>query len=259
LIAAMGQLIRLESVQSCALVVLDRPEALNALTVAMLDELAETLERVSTDTAVEVVAITGAGRAFCAGVDLKALQDRQLEGGRVGTDFDDAAAMVTNLLERMTKPTIAAVNGACFTGGLELALACDLIVAADEAVFGDTHAKWGLRPSWGMTQRLPRRIGHARARLLSYTARTFSGNEAVEYGLAIESCPAVDLRGKVLALANEIAANSAGSLAAYKSLYSLADNSFLDVGLEQERNLDFTVGDSLARVDTFSRRGKAAP
>jgi enoyl-CoA hydratase/carnithine racemase len=208
---------------------------------------------------VNVVALTGAGRAFCAGVDLKALQERQLKGGRVGADFDEAAAKVTSLLERMTKPTIAAVNGACFTGGLELALACDLMVAADEAVFGDTHAKWGLRPSWGMTQRLSRRVGPSRARLLSFTARTFSGYEAVQYGLAIDSCPVGDLREKVLALARDIAANSAGALAAYKSLYSLADNSFLHAGLEQERHIDFPVEDSLVRVETFSRRSKGTP
>jgi enoyl-CoA hydratase len=255
---AMGGSVRFEVVESCAVVVLDRPRALNALTVAMLGELADVLETVSIDPAVNVIALTGAGRAFCAGVDLKELRHRQLEGGRVGSDFDDAAAVVTDLLEGMPKPTIAAVNGACFTGGLELALACDLMVVAEEAVLGDTHAKWGLRPTWGMTQRLTRRVGPSTARLLSFTARSITGHEAVEYGLAIESCPAPDLRNSVLALAREIAANSAGALAAYKSLYSLADNSFLREGLQQERSLDFVVDDSLVRVSAFNRPGESA-
>lgn len=248
-------MISIELVDACAVVVLDRPDALNALTVPMLAQLAEVLEKVSVDSTVNVVVLTGAGRAFCAGVDLKELTKRQLDGGRVGQDFDDAAAEVTRLLEQMSKPTIAAVNGACFTGGLELALACDLIVAADGAVMGDTHAKWGLRPTWGMTQRLTRCVGPARARMLSFTARSFTGSQAVEYGLAIDSCPLGDLRGNVLALAHEISSNSAGALAAYKSLYSLADNSFLHVGLEQERQLNFVVNDSLTRVSAFSRRG----
>lgn len=166
---------------------------------------------------------------------------------------------MTQLLETMPQPTIAAVNGACFTGGLELALACDLMVTASEAVLGDTHAKWGLRPTWGMTQRLGRRVGPGRARFLSFTGRSFSGADAVSYGLAVECVPAEQLRQHVEALAAEIAGNSAGALAAYKQLYSLADNASLHEGLAQERALDFPIGDSLTRVREFTARRRPAP
>ena len=167
-----------------ATLTLSRPEALNALTPAMLDELDIELRHVGRDPQVRVVVLTGAGRAFSAGVDLKALGGRSLAGGSVGDVLDVPARRSIEVLTTMPKVVVAKLNGFCFTGALELALACDLVVAADEARFRDTHAKFGLRPTWGMSQRLIRLVGVARARELSYTARTFTGVEAAEWGLA---------------------------------------------------------------------------
>ena len=113
--------------------------------------------------------LTGAGRAFSAGVDLKALGQRRLDNGMVGDLLDVPARDLIVQLTTMPQPVIARVNGACFTGALELVLACDLAVAADGAKFGDTHAKFGLRPTWGMSQRLVAAVGITRARDLSYT------------------------------------------------------------------------------------------
>lgn len=233
-----------------ATVTLSRPDALNAITPTMLDELAGALGALAADGDVAVVVLTGAGRAFSAGVDLKALGGRRLDGGKVGDVLDVPARAVTALLATMPAVTIAKVNGYCFTGALELVLACDLAVAADEAVLGDTHAKWGLRPTWGMSQRLPRAVGPARARELSYTARTFTGREAAAWGLVARSCPRDRLDDEVAALAAEVAANSRGSLAAYKDLYRAADRS-LDEGLRYESGTDYPIDDTEDRVAGF--------
>ena len=151
--------VELDIEQGIATVVLSRPEVLNAITRAMLEELNVALDVISQDESVKVVVLTGAGKAFSAGVDLKALGGRSLEGGAVGDYLDEPARQVIDRLTTIPKIVIARVNGFCFTGALELVLACDLVVVANEARLGDTHAKWGLRPTWGMSQRLARNCG----------------------------------------------------------------------------------------------------
>lgn len=234
-----------------ATVTLTRPEALNAITREMLVELADALDAVAADAAVSVVVLTGEGRAFSAGVDLKALGQRSLEGGGVGDLLDLPARAVIDRLTRMPKVVIARVNGFCFTGALELVLACDLVVAADEAKFGDTHAKWGLRPTWGMSQRLVRAVGIARARDLSYTARTFSGADAAAWGLAARAVPLAELDATVQDLAAAVAANSGGSLAAYKDLFRHALDEGLDDGLGYEAATAYVIDDTEDRVASF--------
>lgn len=234
-----------------ATITLDRPEALNAITAEMLVELAEAVDSLDSADDVRVIVLTGAGRAFSAGVDLKALGDRDIVNGAIG-DYLDLPAR--SAIERITSTScivIAAVNGFCFTGALEIVLACDLAVVASEAKLGDTHAKFGLRPTWGMSQRLPRAVGVTRARMLSFTARTFSGQEAVEWGLALEHVPASNLMERVNELASSIATNSAGSLAAYKQLYRDSDGRTLRDGLEFEAASVFPVLDSNERVARF--------
>jgi enoyl-CoA hydratase/carnithine racemase len=198
-----------------------------------------------------VVVLTGEGRAFSSGVDLKSLDGAPLPGGAVGDLLDVPARAVVELLTTMPQLAIAKVNGHCFTGALELALACDLLVAADEATFGDTHAKWGLRPTWGMSQRLPRLVGVARARELSYTARTFSGVEAAAWGLATTSVPRDQLDGAVAALVEQLLRNSPGSLAAYKDLYRAALDHDLAAGLAHEAATAYAIDDTEARISSF--------
>jgi enoyl-CoA hydratase len=236
-----------------ATVTMSRPDALNAITADMLEELVKSFELIAATDKIAVVVLTGAGRAFSAGVDLKALAGRSLTGGSVGDLLDVPAGRLINLLTMLPKIVVAKVNGACFTGALELALACDLIVTADEAKFGDTHARWGLRPTWGMSQRLIRLVGVARARELSYTARTFSGIEAAAWGLAVRSIPAAQLNESVDNLVAEIAEQSSGSLAAYKDLYRVSLDGGLAHGLEYESSARFAIEDTESRIASFFR------
>ena len=232
-------------------ITLDRPDALNALTSEMLVELAATLDRLATDDTVEVIVLTGAGRAFSAGVDLKALGQRRLDGGKVGDVLDLPARAVTSRLTTIPKVVVAKVNGFCFTGALELVLACDLAVAADTAKLGDTHAKFGLRPTWGMSQRLVATIGIVRARELSYTARQFTGAEAAEWGMITRAVPAAELDAAVDELIAQIRANSMGSLAAYKDLYRTALDGGMDAGLAYEAATDYPIADTEPRIAAF--------
>jgi enoyl-CoA hydratase/carnithine racemase len=138
------------------------------------------------------------------------------------------------LLETLPQATIAQVQGNCFTGGLEIAIACDFILAAADAVFCDSHGKLGLRPGWGLSQRLPRRVGTMRAKELSLTGRRVSGSEAAALGLALDAVPAEILAARVDDLARQIAANNPGSVAAYKALYRGAEDRGLADGLAFE-------------------------
>lgn len=232
-------------------ITLDRPEALNAITPNMLGQLGDELAAAADDESIRVVVLTGAGRAFSAGVDLKALGDREIVDGKVGDVLDLPARRVTELLSTMGPITVAKINGFCFTGALELALACDIVIAADEAKFGDTHAKFGLRPTWGMSQRLPRLVGMAAARELSYTARNFTGAEARGLGMIARSVPLGELDGEVTTVVDNLLANSAGSLKAYKDLYREAEQCPLEEGLGYEAATEYPIGDTADRLADF--------
>ncbi len=234
---------------------LDRPEALNALTPALLEELAAALGAAAADDAVRVVILTGSGRAFSAGVDLKALAAAPPASGDVSGGLNGPARRCTTLLATMPKVTIAKVNGFCFTGALELALACDLFIVAEEAKLGDTHAKWGLRPTWGMSARLVQAVGIVRARELSYTARSFTGAEALAYGLATQAVPLAELDATVADVAATIVANSAEAIAAYKDLYRNAQDRGLSEGLQFEYDARYPMSGAGGRLDTFGKKG----
>ncbi len=234
-----------------ATITLNRPDALNAITPTMLAGLGDELEALAADDSLRVVVLTGAGRAFSAGVDLKALGDRELIDGKVGDILDLPARRVTGLLSSMPAITVARVNGFCFTGALELALACDIVIAAAEAKFGDTHAKFGLRPTWGMSQRLPRLVGMAAARELSYTARNFTGTEAAALGMIARAVPLDTLDAEITALTDSLLANSAGSLRAYKDLYSEAMERPLADGLAYEASTEYPIADTATRLADF--------
>jgi enoyl-CoA hydratase len=230
----------------------NRPDALNALTPQMLIDLGDHLATVSVEPDLHVVILTGQGRAFSAGVDLKALAGREVVNGMVGDVLDVPARRVTHLLSTMPQITIARVNGFCFTGALELAIACDVVIAAAEAKCGDTHAKFGLRPTWGMSQRLIALAGPARARDLSYTARQFSGAEAAAWGIFAHAVPLADLDAEVQTYVDQILANHPQSLAAYKDLYRHGLDLGLKQGLEYEYASTFVISDAESRVGKFS-------
>ncbi len=232
-----------------------RPDALNALTPQMLIDLGDHLEMLSADPAVQVVVLTGEGRAFSAGVDLKALAAHMADGaiadGMVGGVLDVPARRVTSLLSTMPKITIAKINGFCFTGALELAIACDVVFAANEARCGDTHAKFGLRPTWGMSQRLMALAGPARARDLSYSARQFTGAEAAAWGIFAHAVPLADLDNEVATYIEGLLANHPDSLRAYKDLYHHALDLGLSDGLAFEYGTNYPISDATSRVGNF--------
>lgn len=234
-------------------ITLNRPDALNAITRTMLEELGDAVKTAGKDDAVRVVVITGAGRAFSAGVDLKELGDRDLTNGGVGGFLDIPARTVIQIVQKIPKVVIARVNGFCFTGALEIALACDLIVCAEDAKIGDTHAKWGLRPSWGMSVRLASAVGRRKARELSFTAATFTGREALDMGLASRAVPLDQLDACIAELASQIAANSAGSIAAYKSLYNKGGGRSEMKALEYEEEKIFAIEDTNERLAQFRK------
>jgi len=246
--------IRVNSVDRITTISFNRPEAMNAITLEMLEELKHAFQSAGNDDAIDVVILTGEGRAFCAGLDLKELGSREIAGGQVGDVLNNAARDVINLIESIPKVVIGRINGACITGGLEIVVACDLIVVAEEAKLGDTHAKWGLRPSWGLSQRLPLAVGMANARELSYTARLFTGSEAFAMGLAIRCAPLDELDSVLSELTSLIVKNSRGSLAAYKDLYKTAQPTTLYEGLEYEFGTDYPINDAGERLSAFTKK-----
>jgi enoyl-CoA hydratase len=234
-------------------ITLNRPEVMNALTPAMLDGIAEAVNAASAEAETRVIVLTGAGRAFSAGVDLKALSGAAPAEGRVGNLLDAPAAAVATALRSADKPVIARVNGACFTGALEIVLHCDMVYTLEKAKFGDTHAKFALRPSWGMSQTLPQAVGLRRAKELSYTARTFTGAEAVAFGIANAALPSIEALDAHLAeICDAIVANDGATIAAYKTLHRLAEQTFTPDGVAQENDHEFPeILDTLSRVGEF--------
>lgn len=170
----------LELADGVAVVTLNRPQAMNALSRALRATLVETFARLAADPAAEVIILTGAGRAFSAGLDLKEL------GGESGADDTVAAVAggdVVGAVQGCGKPVIGAINGFAITGGFELALACDLLIASSAARFADTHARVGIMPGWGLSQKLSRTIGIYRAKELSLTGNYLSAEQAEAWGL----------------------------------------------------------------------------
>ncbi|MFK8053133.1 MAG: enoyl-CoA hydratase/isomerase family protein [Woeseiaceae bacterium] len=237
--------------EGVATITLNRPDALNALTPQMLKDLASALASAGDNDNVRAVVLTGSGRAFSAGVDLKSLNGAPIVDGMVGDILDIPAKQAIATIESMPKPVIAKVNGHCFTGALEIVLACDLVYVAKMAKLGDTHAKWGLRPTWGMSQRLPRKIGVARARELALTARTFSADEALAWGLANGVEDRETLDQQVNEVVSAICSNSAGAMAAYKDLWRATFGISLAEGLEYESRTGYAIPDSTERLAEF--------
>lgn len=237
-----------------ATLTLNRPDAMNAFTPELLEALVAALKEAGEQA--RVVVLRGAGRSFSAGVDLKVLQRATLEAGRVGGVFDGPAAEAAEVVRRSPVPVIARVHGFCFTGALEIALHCDLLYTTRDAKFGDTHAKFGIRPSWGMSQMLPQAVGLKKAKELSFTARTFSGAEAAQWGLANAAFDDEEGLDRAVAdAARRIAENSEGAIAAYKDLFALAaENRPLEEALAEEVAREYPqITDTNERLSGFGK------
>jgi enoyl-CoA hydratase/carnithine racemase len=245
----MTELVTRNDEGAVATLTLQRPEALNALSPALFQELRAHVGAIAaaTDTVAAVV-LRGAGRSFSAGNDLKAIQS----GERAPTPRYQPE--VLDEIEALPQPVIAAVHGHCYTGALELALACDFIIAAESARFADTHGKWAMTPTWGMSQRLPRRIGLARAREMMFTARIVSGAEAAAIGLAVRCVPDDELDAAIAETTGAIASNSWFTSRAVKMLTSQSQELALRDGLAFEADNSPGAGpDMLDRLKAAGR------
>ncbi|TFV57816.1 enoyl-CoA hydratase [Mycobacterium sp. PS03-16] len=211
---------------------MNRPEARNALGRALFGALYDALSEADADEAVRAVVLTGADPAFCAGVDLK---EAARDGARYFGEFASRSC-ITRVAE-MTTPIIGAVNGAVFTGGLEMALGCDFLIASDRAVFADTHARVGILPGGGMTARLPQVVGAAMARRLSMTGEVVDAARAERIGLVTEVVSHDRLLTRALELATQIAEVPAATMAGLKEIYSRGTGPALSPALAAERDI----------------------
>jgi enoyl-CoA hydratase/carnithine racemase len=248
LVTSSDPLVLRSDADGVATLTLNRPDKLNALNPALFVELRDHIDALSkqSDT-VGCVVLTGSGRAFCAGNDLASIAARELPPSPM---FQPETV---DALEQLPQPVIGRINGHCMTGGLELALACDLIIAGESATFADTHGKWGLAPVWGMSVRLPERIGRSAAKELMFSGRRIDGREAARIGLADRCVPDAELDATVAALAGEIVANSWGTSRIDKQLLAASARMLRDEALAHERSAPYGFPDDMA--ERLSARG----
>ena len=229
----MDDILLTEVRDGVATVTLNRPRQMNALSAELRRRLGETLPALGQDDAVAAVIITGAGeKAFTAGVDLKELETAPLTAEELGPDSE-----INRAFRALGKPTIAAVNGFAITGGLELAINCDILVASTNARFADTHARVGIVPGWGMSQLLPRIIGPVRARYMSYTGNFVDAATARTWGLVLDVLPPEELLPFCRKLGAEIASCDRATLADIRRAIDGGLGGTLEAGLALEGRL----------------------
>ena len=216
-----------------ALIRLNRPEALNALNLHLMQELSTALTAMDSDDAVRCIVITGSDKAFAAGADVKEMADKSYADVFMG----DLYGAESEAILRVRKPIIAAVAGFCLGGGCELAMMCDFILAADTAKFGQPEINLGIIAGMGGTQRLTRAVGKAKSMELHLTGRFMDAAEAERAGLVARIVPAADLVDDALKTAGKIAAKSSVAVRAAKEAVNRAQETSLREGVLHERRL----------------------
>jgi enoyl-CoA hydratase/carnithine racemase len=236
--AIMNDLVLRTDIDGVAKLTMNRPDKLNALNMDVFRALRVHVDNIAVDESVRCVVISGAGRSFSAGHDLDALA-----AGPYDPTFE---AETVDALEQLPQPVIAAIRGHCLTGGLELALGCDLLVATESAHFADTHGKWGLVPVWGMSVRLPERIGVANAKLMMFTSQRLRSAQALAIGLIDQVVAEDELDAAVRALTVQISANSRGSNRIAKKLLRDGLRPFRQDLLDRERTVPYGLPEDMA-------------
>ncbi len=226
-----------EKTGEIAIVTLNRPGAMNALSRELRSAIAATVDELEADPGVRVMILTGSGKAFCAGLDLKELGQKGLSNPNDTITQGDPVRS----LGKFSGPIIGAINGVAITGGFELALACDVLIASSNARFADTHARVGVMPGWGLSQKLSRAIGIYRAKELSLTGNFLSAEQAAEWGLVNRVVAPEELLAQATALASDMLSVIPEMLVNYKGV--------IDEGFAQ------SFGDGMA---TEQRRARAA-
>lgn len=228
---------------------LNRPQSRNALSAALRDRFFGALSEADADEDVDVIVLTGAGPVFCAGLDLKEL------GGQ------SALPDISPRWPAMAKPVIGAINGAAVTGGLELALYCDILIASEHARFADTHARVGLLPTWGLSVRLPQKVGVGMARRMSLTGDYLSAADALRAGLVTEVVPHDELLPTARRVAASIVGNNQNAVRALLASYHRIDDSHTSAGLWLEamaaRQFRTSGDDIAANREAVLQRGRS--
>ncbi len=242
-----------------AVLTMNRPQAMNALSRRLRQALADAIDRLEADAGVRVLILTGAGRAFCAGLDLK-----ELGGGEPGSAaLAVEAGDPVRALARFSGPVIGAINGAAITGGFELALACDVLIASTQARFADTHARVGVMPGWGLSQRLSRAVGIYRAKELSLTGNFLSAQQALDWGLVNRVVRPEELLPQARALAADMLSVIPHMLVGYKRViddgYATSFGEGLTIERERARsaNAGVTADEIERRRETLRERAHA--
>jgi len=242
----MTDLVLREAADGVVTLTLNRPDQKNAIDRELFRALRSHLRDLQADASVGVIVLRGAGENFSAGHDLKQAPHADALG------WLRQEALIVESLSKLRQPVVAAVQGVCYTGGLELALAADLIVCDETARFADTHGKWGLVPGWGLSQRLPRRVGQAKALEMMFTCRPYDGRAAEAMGLANLCVAQGELQAAVDDLVGAILTNSWHSNAENKKLVYATDGMRLADGLDHElmRNAGFDPANRRAAFAT---------
>ena len=240
-------------------ITLNRPAARNALSRELIRAAFEALTAADADEGVRAVVLTGTDPAFCAGVDLK-------EAARDGVAYFDEfrSQSCITAVAAMRTPVVGAINGATFTGGLEMALGCDFLIASERAVFADTHVRVGILPGGGMTARLPQRVGAAMARRLSMTGEVVDAARAERIGLVTEVVPHERLLERAVELAEQIADVPGATMRGLKEIYTAGAAAVTDPALAAEERIataqhrdNPSLGGLGDRFDAVTRRNKA--
>lgn len=228
-----------------AILSLNRPQVLNAMNRRLWEEIRDALEQARRDKSVHVLIITGQGRAFSSGADLKDSKDRSIEDYRM---YLESLQQVSRAIIRFEKPTIAAINGYALGSGYELALACDIRIAASQAMIGSPEARVNSSVTGGAFRLLQDLVGPGKARELLFTAKTISGEEAFRIGLVNKTVPAAQLMDEAMAMAEAVAANSSFSIKMIKKGLNLAQGE-----CSLEALMDYEIEACLACVSTRER------
>jgi len=227
----MEQSVLYEKKEATALITLNRPERRNSFNNALLSQLYDNIEKASNDSSIRVLIITGNGPSFSSGIDLKAL-------GAGEEIFDPRGdnKELPDIMESCTKPIIGAVNGHAITGGFELALNCDFLIASEAAAFADTHAKVGIHPGWGMTQLLQQAVGMRMAKQMSLSCQFIDAQTALRYGLVNEIVSQNKLIDRALEIAEFISQTNDTMMNTVKNLIEHRNTSTLKKSYEHERS-----------------------
>src|SRR5271167_3532498 len=233
---SLNQLVLLEDRGAVRVLTMNRPESRNALNTDLISALHTALIHADRDGSVRAVVLTGADPAFCAGLDLKQVQ----RDGAAYFERLHAENCITKVAQ-LSKPVLGAINGAAITAGLEMALGCDFLVASDQAVFADTHARVGILPGAGMTARLPQTVGVGMARRLSMTGEVIDAARAEMMGLVTEVVAHARLLDRTVELASEICEVAAPTMQSLKAIYVAGAAAIIDPALAAEQTIAATA------------------